>query len=66
MQFALVDEKRVEAFPNGRGACPSCGSSMIAKCGSRNVNHWAHNGRRNCDPWWENETPWHREWKNVI
>lgn len=28
------------------------------------MNHWAHAGRRDCDPWWENETPWHREWKN--
>lgn len=28
------------------------------------VNHWAHKGIRNCDPWWENETEWHREWKS--
>jgi hypothetical protein len=27
------------------------------------MHHWAHAGRRDCDPWWENETPWHREWK---
>ncbi|ANO50047.1 hypothetical protein BA177_01355 [Woeseia oceani] len=27
------------------------------------MNHWAHKGRRHCDPWWENETLWHREWK---
>lgn len=26
--------------------------------------HWAHLGRRICDPWWENEGPWHREWKS--
>jgi competence protein CoiA len=25
--------------------------------------HWAHKGRRTCDPWWENETEWHRAWK---
>ena len=37
---------------------------MIAKCGSRVRHHWAHASRRNCDPWWENETDWHREWKN--
>jgi competence protein CoiA len=36
---------------------------MVAKCGPRIVHHWAHRGRRNCDPWWENETAWHREWK---
>ncbi len=37
---------------------------MVAKCGSRIMHHWAHRGRRNCDPWWENETDWHRQWKN--
>lgn len=30
------------------------------------MHHWAHARRRNCDPWWENETPWHREWKNLF
>ena len=28
------------------------------------MHHWAHNASRNCDPWWENETAWHREWKS--
>ena len=37
---------------------------MVAKCGPRVVHHWAHASRRNCDPWWENETDWHRGWKN--
>jgi len=39
---------------------------MVAKCGPRIIHHWAHRGRRNCDPWWENETVWHREWKNLF
>jgi hypothetical protein len=30
------------------------------------MHHWAHAGRRNCDPWWENETAWHREWKSLF
>ncbi|SFG25866.1 hypothetical protein SAMN05518801_11289 [Novosphingobium sp. CF614] len=37
---------------------------MLAKCGPRVLHHWAHEGRRDCDPWWENETEWHREWKS--
>ena len=37
---------------------------MICKCGPRVLHHWAHKGRRNCDPWWESETAWHRDWKN--
>jgi competence protein CoiA len=30
------------------------------------MHHWAHARPRNCDPWWENETPWHRDWKNLF
>jgi hypothetical protein len=37
---------------------------MVARCGEVRVHHWAHKGRRYCDPWWENETQWHRAWKN--
>lgn len=36
---------------------------MVAKCGEVKVWHWAHQGGRSCDPWWENETEWHRAWK---
>lgn len=64
MQLALVNNKKAEAFPKGRGFCPTCGAEAIAKCGPRVMHHWAHLRKRNCDPWWENETPWHREWKN--
>lgn len=64
MQYALVNSERREAFPGGRGECPICKSATIAKCGSRVVHHWAHTNLKDCDPWWENETAWHREWKN--
>lgn len=43
-----------------------CGSETIAKCGSRIIHHWAHYSRRDCDPWWENETQWHRGWKELF
>ena len=36
---------------------------MIPKCGNERIRHWAHKGKRRCDPWWE-ETEWHRSWKN--
>lgn len=64
MQLALVNNKRVEAFEGGRGNCPICGAVTIAKCGPKIINHWAHFRLRDCDPWWENETQWHRDWKN--
>lgn len=36
---------------------------MTARCGEIRIWHWAHQGRRRCDSWWENETEWHRNWK---
>ena len=36
----------------------------VAKCGDIRVRHWAHKGHLVCDPWWENETKWHRDWKD--
>lgn len=64
MKYALVNGDRREAQPILVGECPLCGSEMIPKCGDVYVHHWAHKSRRNCDPWWENETEWHRAWKN--
>ena len=63
MKFAFINGKRTEATKGGKGICRSCGSELVAKCGEVKVNHWAHKGRRNCDPWWENESEWHRSWK---
>lgn len=63
MKFALVNGIKTEALKGVEGICPSCGSSLVAKCGEININHWAHRGIRNCDIWWENETEWHRSWK---
>lgn len=37
---------------------------MVAKCGRVKAWHWAHLSNYNCDPWWESETQWHRDWKN--
>ncbi|RWD74508.1 competence protein CoiA family protein [Mesorhizobium sp.] len=64
MWFALVNNVRCEAAPSLIGCCPVCSQPMIAKCGMQRVSHWAHRGKRNCDPWWEPETLWHRTWKN--
>src|SRR5262245_54044994 len=64
MRFALVGGQRQEAQPGHLGKCRACDHPMIAKCGEHRVWHWAHKGRRLCDPWWENETEWHRAWKD--
>jgi Competence protein CoiA-like family len=54
---------RIEATPAGRGRCPQCGAVTIAKCGEIVMRHWAHEMNRECDPWSEPETVWHRGWK---
>lgn len=63
MKFALINGDKTEATKGAKGFCPKCGAELIAKCGEVKLNHWAHKGSRNCDPWWENETDWHRSWK---
>lgn len=66
MKLALVNGKKTEATKGAKGLCPSCGSELVAKCGEVKIKHWAHKGNRNCDPWWENETDWHRAWKGYF
>lgn len=63
MQFSIVDGKRVMPFPKGKGICDSCRAETLAKCGEKIMWHWAHKSKKDCDPWWENETEWHRQWK---
>jgi competence protein CoiA len=63
MEFAIVDGKRHSAKPKLVGTCSICGRRMLSKCGTKVLWHWAHYGRKHCDPWWENETDWHRSWK---
>ncbi len=64
MKFSLVNGQKVEPYPKMKGVCPHCNSEMISKCGKVKVWHWAHRNISHCDPWWESETKWHREWKS--
>ena len=64
LKFALVSGQRQEAKPGLSGECPRCRNPVIAKCGEVKVWHWAHKQERACDSWKENETEWHRTWKN--
>lgn len=64
MKYAIVDGAKAEAQPKLRGTCSYCGSEMIARCGRHKIWHWAHKSRADCDPWWESEGEWHRQWKN--
>ncbi len=63
MRLAIVNNERSAPSPGLTGSCPACGGPVIAKCGNQRVHHWAHRGKRVCDPWWEPETEWHSNWK---
>ncbi len=63
MKYALVDGELQEAQPGLSSNCKCCDRQVVAKCGKVKIWHWAHKGKRMCDPWWENETEWHRAWK---
>ena len=64
MKFAIINGIKTLATKGSKGFCPICNSELIAKCGELKINHWSHKGKQNCDPWWENETIWHRTWKD--
>lgn len=64
MKYALVNGEKVEATKGAKAVCQFCGSVLIAKCGEDRADHWAHKSKYDCDQWWENETEWHRSWKN--
>lgn len=62
----MVDGERRLPFPKGRGQCPTCGFTVIAKCGKIKTHHWAHESREDCDPWSENIGPWHLAWQSLV
>lgn len=62
MRYALFGNQRIAAVPGARAVCPGCGQPVLAKCGSINAWHWAHEAR-DCDPWNEPESAWHLGWK---
>lgn len=64
MKYAIIDGERREAEPGLIGACQVHGHPMRARCGEVRTWHWAHIGSYSCDHWWENETQWHRAWKD--
>lgn len=66
MEVAIVGGERVAPEPGLKGECQLCGKPAQAKCGPIIRWHWAHAGRRHCDPWMENEGPWHRAWKALF
>lgn len=68
MKFAMDSEgKRILPVKHGRGICPVCESTVIARCGNKRAHHWAHESLVSCaytEYEHTHETPWHINWKN--
>lgn len=66
MRFALVNGVKTEAEKGLTGVCQGCAQPMTPVCGIKKAKHWRHKVDCECDRWWENETEWHRNWKNCF
>jgi len=63
MQYAITTTgERTLPSPEIHAICPGCKDTLIPKCGSINIWHFAHKNK-DCDPWYEPESKWHRDWK---
>lgn len=60
--------KRSSSFAHAgcTGKVPSVWRNNDRQVWGAECRHWAHKGRRICDPWWENEGEGHRAWKHFF
>lgn len=67
MKYAFKNGQKILASNSGDLAtCPWCKSDVRAHCGRFVIWHWKHVSKYSCDPWWEPETEWHRNWKDYF
>lgn len=65
MEWANFEGDKIRATPNSIGYCAGCGTKLTPRCGLNNKWHWAH-PPKTCDPWYEPESKWHINWKNLF
>lgn len=66
MLFALVKNTLSPPSKGLNGKCPLCSESVISRCGEVNLHHWSHKKGTECDGWTEQETFWHKSWKECF
>lgn len=67
MQFAIDENNKriIPLYSGQRAKCECCYGVLVAHCGDIRIAHWQHlNIDKDCDPWQEHETQWHRDWKS--
>lgn len=62
----LNNESIRPTYTGQRGICEVCGSEVISKCGTIYPYHWAHKNNKDCDPWYEPKTAWHKKWQDYF
>ena len=50
----------------GKVVCPQCDGDVVAKMGFKNVHHFAHKSKTQCDSWTEPMTAWHKGWQDLF
>ncbi len=64
MLIALdTDNNRIRASPDSNAICPICKESVIPKCGTINIWHWAHKSNAEC-LYGEGIGLWHLRWQD--
>lgn len=63
--WATFEGEKIRATPDAEGYCSGCNAKLIPRCGMHKQWHWAHLPEK-CDPWYEPETRWHINWKNLF
>ncbi|MFQ5474098.1 MAG: competence protein CoiA family protein [Dehalococcoidia bacterium] len=66
MRYASVSGEKRLPEKGLWGTCRLCGETVISKCGTQVVHHWAHKAGSDCDPWSEAVGPWHLEWQDYV
>lgn len=65
MLLAIKDKisfETIRPYKGGEGFCPKCGNSVIPKCGSYNIHHWAHERKCDCNHG-SDMSEWHAKWQ---
>jgi len=66
LRFADVDGERRLPERGLSGTCPTCGETVISRCGTQVVHHWSHKAGADCDTWSEPIGEWHLGWQALV
>lgn len=66
MLYAIRNESKIRATPNQKANCIGCNGIVNSFCGEIYNWHWKHDKKDNCDDWFEPETEWHLNWKQLF